>query len=197
MSNIIKLGNYNLKLANNPRIANIYGLIIYNDANPYIKKVLRDKDFWLSLDQVSGPSFPVFTIKPKEGNFKSERDGKSMDFLVELWNEPRENEELLNELKLDDTSELPMLLIFTSIDNEIVYAGFNIENENTDLTYKSLKNTLNSVKETISKFDFNQYNNAESLFREVTGNLDYIFTWKKVISGLDIIKKFKSYMNIV
>lgn len=50
----------NVKNANTSRL---YGFILYTDSDPYVKKVLRDDDFWDALDEKSGQNWPIFAAK--------------------------------------------------------------------------------------------------------------------------------------
>jgi len=75
-------------------IHDVFGVIIYTDGNPYTKKVLRDQDYWSALDCVSGPRWPVFAIRPVQGNYVHRRPtfgpgeiGVMVDIVSE-WHEP-------------------------------------------------------------------------------------------------------------
>ena len=47
-----------------PNLSRIYGFILYTEQDPYVAKVLRDDDFWKSLDSISGANWPIFAARP-------------------------------------------------------------------------------------------------------------------------------------
>lgn len=46
--------------------ANLFGIIAYTDANPNIKKVLRDSDYWDSFNHLSN-GWIIYAIRPEYG----------------------------------------------------------------------------------------------------------------------------------
>lgn len=59
------------------KTANIFGLIIYSERNPHIVKVLKDVDYWNSLNTRT-PGWIVFAVKPG-----SEYGGGNLDYIYE------------------------------------------------------------------------------------------------------------------
>lgn len=52
-------------------LSRIYGFILYTDKDPFVAKVLRDEDFWQALNSISGPSWPIFAVRPLiKGSFR-------------------------------------------------------------------------------------------------------------------------------
>jgi hypothetical protein len=46
----------------------LYGLIVYDETNPEIRKMLNDNDFWSGLSKASGDRLAVFAIRDKRTN---------------------------------------------------------------------------------------------------------------------------------
>ena len=44
----------------------VFAVILFTEADPFLVKVLRDSDLWEALDEVSGPRWVVFAIRPAE-----------------------------------------------------------------------------------------------------------------------------------
>ena len=96
-------------------IAEIFGVIIYTDKHANIKKVLRDEDYWNSFDELSGPHWLIFSIRPVPGKYvyPSPPPGVRVRArMVPVWKEPKENMKLLAEFELDYTSDDPQFLVF-------------------------------------------------------------------------------------
>lgn len=56
--------DFNIKLINDYLSpSNIYGFILFTDEHPYMKKVMRDEDFWLEFNEKSGVYWPIFSVK--------------------------------------------------------------------------------------------------------------------------------------
>ena len=70
-------------------IHNVFGIILYSNKNPLVKKVLRDKDYWQSLDAISGPRWPVLAMCPPPGryiyNSPPSNQGLQMMINVSKW----------------------------------------------------------------------------------------------------------------
>ena len=67
-------------------LSRIFGFILYTEKDPYVAKVLRDEDFWKSLDGISGDNWPIFAVRPMEkGYYQYSGDGKnSIGFMVQI-----------------------------------------------------------------------------------------------------------------
>lgn len=100
-------------------LVDIFGVILYTDLHANIKKVLRDQDYWSSLDELSGNNWAVFCIKPEAGrlDYADSRPGQ-LGLMIPVWKEPEENMSLLEEFEIDSTRDLPLLLVFTIASRE-------------------------------------------------------------------------------
>lgn len=199
MENSIKIGKYPLQLKTNTKnITKVYGLILYTESHPHVIKALRDDDYWNALDKNSGNKVAIFAIKPKQGRMVFPNFPKgTIGMMVKIWKEPNENNELIKELGITDTKKLPMLIMFTEFNNDFHYCGYKITSKDTPNTYKSINEILVNVNQTIEKIKPENLNDSESLFREIKGNLDYVFTWKKMDKNLTFIRKIKSFFKII
>ena len=54
-------------LENDPSVVKVFGAIIYSNRHPHIKKVLKDEDYWISLDDISGTRWTIFAARAVEG----------------------------------------------------------------------------------------------------------------------------------
>ncbi|SFF30481.1 hypothetical protein [Sunxiuqinia elliptica] len=178
--------------ANENELTKIMGFILFTDNNPYVKKVLRDDDFWQALDEISGNEWAIFSIKPKQGKIEIPTSkGNFLQMMVPVWKEPKENLKLMQEFDLKDTSKLPMLLIVSqNEEGEILKCEFPIENSNLDSVYNSLKEGIEIVKSTIDEI-LPQFKKNDEVFINVQRSIEYKLIWKKIHKGL----KFYSWIN--
>ncbi len=176
----LEIGSFNAEIINHSPIKGIFGILLYSKSNPYMLKVLRDKDFWNTLDENSGKLFPIFSIRPKDGEYeKHNNDEPSFGYFIPVWKEPKENLILLQELGIADTKSLPIFLIYTEIEGQQYYSAYKINGEDIDSTFKSINDFCIIVAETIENFDTKNLINNESIYREVTGNIEYLVSWQK------------------
>ena len=201
----IKIGNYPIEpqICIQGEVVQVYGLILYTDSHPNIKKALRDDDYWNALDVNSGSKIAIFAVKPDVGEYYRRRikvDPHSSVLMIptsEVWKEPERNKELLKELGLGDTKKLPLFIIFTEINGEPFYCAYKIDGNDANTIYHSINKIVTIMKNVVERFKPENLSNMDSLFREIKGDLEYIHQWQNFFTGLDTIKKIKSYLNLI
>jgi hypothetical protein len=127
--------------------ANLYGIILYTDAHAHIKKVLADHDYWLALDEVSGPRWVVYAARAAQGHLEwpKVRPG-ALGLMVPVWREPRENLELISGLGIDSSRDLPSLLVFACDEKDRVWRRFvKLSDASVLAAYDSLKVAMADV----------------------------------------------------
>ncbi len=95
-----------LKHRADAQLASLFGVILYCDANPHVKKFLRDQDYWRSFDSVSGRHLAVFAFRATA----PASQGLELGFMVELPGDPRANSELMEDLGLRSDQPLPAIV---------------------------------------------------------------------------------------
>lgn len=98
----------------------IFGVVLYTDRHPNIKKVLRDPDYWEALDEISGPVLQLFAIRTAQGRWDSGVPRGASGMLNGIWLEPQANLPLLKLFELNSTVGLPALVVFTWDSDEVV-----------------------------------------------------------------------------
>lgn len=132
-------------------ISSIFGVILYTEQHANIKKVLRDSDYWKSFDALSGPNWLVFSIRASKGlvEFPTSAPGV-MGYMVPVWKEPKENEEILNEFGLETSEDLPQLLVFAEgEDGEILKHSISLNDQSKDKSYASIKEAIGLITRAI------------------------------------------------
>lgn len=186
-------------------VLDVFGLILFTNAHPFVKKALRDDDLWASLGSVSGPRWPIFALRPKSGRYTSfPPTGFALNSLIELptvWEEPLENQIVLKELGVEDTSKLPLLLIFTKLRSGSIgqiYWRFK-PGDNVEECYKSLRDTIESARSAIDQVTAENIKNNDEVLElmrtahlqhrilEFASNIPTLASWAKEL--FDKLKK--------
>ncbi|SCY44544.1 hypothetical protein [Desulfoluna spongiiphila] len=176
-------------------IAHLFGVMLYTDEHPNIKKVLRDDDYWLSFNELTGDRFCVFSVRPQKGKYQYPSfPSGTMGMMVPLWREPSENTKLLKVFDLKDTQTLPMLLLFTKVEEEYLKIEVALEDSSIDAAYSSIRKELESSCIAINRIKKENLNNPEGLFAALSFNQDNKKSWQRIKKGLDIFGYIKGLL---
>lgn len=172
-------------------IVHAFGLILYTDSHPHLKKVLGDNDYWAALNEISGPKWPVFSIKPQQGTygFPNLPPGH-IGMMVQVWKEPRENKTLLSAFGLKSTEELPVLVVFCLGPEDSVWLhSISIKHDSVETAYSSLKGALDAATTAINDILPENSKNAEGIHAALDLTITSFKQWQLAKRGLDIFKK--------
>lgn len=183
----------------NSNTSRIYGFILYTESDPYVKKVLRDEDFWDALNEKSGPNWPVFAVRPlvKGGySFQAPSNPQAIGFMVQTWNEPRANYTVLRNFGLASSNDLPCFVAFMWDDNdELQSMSVPIRGNNMDDCYKSIK----EIVEVIAEAEYNvrpEYKRNVELFHIVVDELNAMQAKYTIKSLGKITKEFLDFFSV-
>lgn len=179
-------------------LSRIYGFILYTDKDPYVAKVLRDEDFWRSLDSISGDNWPIFAARPlQQGYYQTSGGGQGyIGFLVQTWIEPKENETIIKDFGLDDSKDLPLFVAFMWDDEDNLHeVTIPIEGKNTDEVYESLREIVDAITRVEAEI-LPQYKRTENVFRNVESEIKAKKFKRRVVKGVEIAKKLKDFFSV-
>lgn len=138
----------------------IFCLLLYTKKNPHVVKCLKDDDYWGSLNERSGKLFNIYAVRPKTGNYgisgNNSNNQLTMSFLISIWEEPSDNEELISELALSDTKDLPVIYFLNKDFGEAYTVP--IMGDNKEDIYNDIENIITKVYklEQKGKFTFEE-----------------------------------------
>ena len=155
------------------RTMNIFGIIVYTEEHPYIVKVLRDEDYWASLNAKT-KNWILYAIKPD----------KNHGHLTKEY--------LLPQLGITNSNELPMLVIVAiGPDRTLLQRNYPIDDKNEDIAYRSIEEQVSIVTAAASKI-IPEYMSSTNVHREVTKALESELAskkWKPMTEAfVDLIK---------
>lgn len=179
---------------NAPEQADIYGVVLYTESHPHVVKLLNDDTYWDALDRWSGQRWSVFATKAKQGAVElPEMPQGSFGYLVPVWKEPFENEQLLEFFELETTKDLPLLLIFSiSHEGDVLKTALKIADSSVEEAYETLRSALSSVSEALSKVHDENLKNTYGVYAAVSLTISDERTWSNVKNGLNIWRWLKS-----
>lgn len=176
--------------------ANIFGIILYTDSHPHIKKLLNDEDYWTALDEWSGPQWAVYSTRAIKGvcGFPEMPKGCS-GYMVPVWKEPRENKKIIDVFEIDSTERLPLLLVFAKDDDgEILKNEIKIPCSSVEEAYNSLKDELSKVSQAIKVVGPKNLNNSLGVHSAVTFAIQNKKDWDQLKNGIQIWQWLKSVL---
>jgi hypothetical protein len=171
-----------------PSVVKVFGAIIYSDRHPYIKKVLKDNDYWRALDEISGQRWAVFSARATEGHVEIKGGGPpgSLSMLVSVWVEPRENRKLIEYLQIDSTQK-PVFVIFTRLKTgEILKSILYLDDSSLENAYKRLGQIIGDLTSAVEKIDSENIKDVETVFNAINMTAESIRDWDTVRNVFDI-----------
>jgi hypothetical protein len=174
-------------------IVQAFGLILYTDRHVHIKKVLTDNDYWAALDEISGPRWPVFSIKPRQGTigFPDLPPGH-IGMMVPVWKEPRENKPLLQTFGLSSTEDLPKLVVYCSgPNNEVLSHAISLKDGSVEEAYGSLKAALEAATRAVEDIRPENSTNGEGIHAALSITITSHKQWELIKSGFNLFKLLK------
>lgn len=180
---------------NKEGVAQLFGILLYTDLHPHIVKVLRDDDYWRSFDELTGERFCVFSIKPAQGKYiVSGSAPGTRGMMIQYWEEPAANKEIINLLGINNTKNMPMLLLFTEIDGELLKIELELDHSSTEIAYNSIKKQLEFSSKALSQIKEENLNNPSGLYSALQLQVDDRAKWKTFKKAIDLYSYIKNIL---
>jgi hypothetical protein len=192
--------NWAIKLAEHWRtkegIVNAFGVILYTDEHPHIKKVLADQDYWDALHEISGEKWAIFSIKPKVGSYSYPKFPPGFTgLMVPVWKEPKENKPVLQEFELGSTEDLPQLVIFTHDENEeILQLSIKLEDKSVEQAYECLRAVIKAVATAIEHILPENIKKGEGVYAALDLAVSSYKQWQLIKRGVNFYKWIKDLL---
>ena len=146
--------------------ANLFGIIAFTDANPNIKKVLRDKDYWDCFDALSC-GWIIYAIQPEYGQRVSYLpSGKaSGESKFEF------NYDFLKDFGINDNEHFPMLIVSALAENEKIESiRVDIDDSTVEVAANNLRELITEITGVLQQID-DRYKSSKNVLREVEKDL--------------------------
>ncbi len=177
-------------------LVDIFGLILYTDEHANIKKVVSDEDYWASFHEISGKNWVIFSVRPRKGRYGfPEFEPGQLGMMCMVWKEPRENKQLLNMFGLNDTKELPLLVVYThDAQNNILSNSIKLDDNSPDTAYNSTKKALQVVTNAVDRIGPEYRKNSEGVSNAVDMAISSHKQWIMIKKGLNFYSWIKGIM---
>lgn len=177
------------------KVAHMFGVVLYTEEHPNIKKVLRDEDYWAAFNEITGHDFAVFSIRPVKGGHAFPKFPRgSMGMMVPIWVEPRENLEILKIFELEDTKDLPMLLLFTEVRGSYLSIKLPIKDTSVDIAYETIRAQLEFSCNAISRVKRENLDSPHGLYAALSLRQDDRLKWNFLRQGVGLYKNLKDLL---
>ncbi len=176
--------------------ANLFGVIVYTDAHAYIKKVLRDDDYWQALDEISGPRWAVLAVRANKGQYGFPDLGPGqIGMMYMVWKEPRANKELLETFEINSTEKLPVIVVFAQDQGGEVYRTIlKIDDSSEENAFTSIKEILATVANALEKVDEDNLQKGVRAYHAVGYSISNYKEWKMLRRGFKTLERIKSWI---
>lgn len=177
-------------------VAALFGIILYTDAHPNVKKVLRDEDYWRALDEVSGPKWPVFSIRALPGRLEYPSPPPGVLFeMIPVWREPAENLELIEIFEIDSTRRLPVLVVFTEENEEMLSRTVvPLTDESPNAAFSTLREVIATVADALKGVAEENLRNRAGVMTAVNYALESYRDRKRIRKGYAILKEIRDWL---
>ena len=165
----------------------IYGFILYTRRHANVVNFLQNSNYWGCLDDISGPNWPIFSVRPlAQGRSEIKGGGPSgtIGMMISTWNEPNENRKILDFFELSESKDLPCFVGFIWDDrDELQQFIWPINETSVDSVYASLKRIVTIISEAEEK---------------VADNLKCSeYVWEEVIKAVNADKSLMNKLKIM
>lgn len=179
-------------------ISRIYGFILYSEKDPYVAKVLRDEDFWKSLDAISGANWPIFAARPLQKGFFTTKGftPNGIGMLIQTWDEPIVNNTVLDYFGLQDSRDLPLFVAFMWDDNDnLNQVSIHINGNSVDSAYSSLKEIV-TVISNVEAAILPEYKGTVNVFRNVKTAIEALDWRMKAANRGKVVAKIADFLRV-
>lgn len=175
----------------------VFGVLVYTDTHANVKKMLRDDDYWAALDEVSGPVWAVFSVRALQGEWEMPRPPPGVVGLMQpVWKEPAANKELLEAFELRNTKDLPALVVFATVGEELYQTAVKIDDSTVEGAYSSLKSALLTVSTAIERVRDTDRGDLDRILGAVERALRRERMWKRVRDAYRVLRELRGWLPV-
>lgn len=177
----------------------IYGFILYTKSHPYVVKTMKDQEFWKALDKISGPNWPIFSVKPKNRKattFRHHDSINKLEMMVPTNISPCDNMELLSFFGITDMNMLPCFMAFIwDDDGKLRTIACKIASKPETAVYDSLEEIVKIITKVEAKIP-EEDKTTELLFQKVEKALKMRNFKYVILDAIQTIKDIKDFIGL-
>lgn len=177
----------------------IYGFILYTSSHPFVVKTLKDQEFWNALDEISGPNWPIFSVKPKYRKYTSYRRHNpigTLEMMVPTSVYPSNNKEFLNFFGITDIDMLPCFVAFVwDDDDKLRTIACKIASKPVKAVYDSLEEIVKIISKVEAQIP-EEDKTTELIFQKVEKALKMRNFKYVILDAIQTIKDIKDFIGL-
>lgn len=177
----------------------IYGFILYTSSHPYVVKTMKDQEFWNALDEISGPNWPIFSVKPKYRKYISYRRHNpigTLEMMVPTSVSPSNNKEFLNFFGITDIDMLPCFVAFVwDDDDKLRTIACKIASKPVKAVYDSLEEIVKIISKVEAQIP-EEDKTTELIFQKVEKALKMRNFKYVILDAIQTIKDIKDFIGL-
>ena len=165
-----------------------FAFILYNFENPQLWKVLNDREYWLSLNDISGEYITVFSlnyIEPKKLRKHQQDEFRGLEYLTNISTDLNPSEgakELIQKYFGTEIKVKYPAVLFFQVDNNSVIDSLLVElkEEMIEPAFLELKEYLKSSVEALKQITPENRGNIKEIFDCLESNVKSTQSVKKI-----------------
>ena len=187
-----------------------FAFLAYDFEDNTITQMLKNKDYWATLDKISGKYLSIFYLNTRDDYFKKrqrqiyneekrKRNSNSskgyISFLVPLTMKPTPidvvNNHLKEEFNIESQVDTPFVVFFQTDGEEIIdYFVVQLKKEKLEESFLELKKHIELATNSLSKITKNNFQNHQEIFNQVKLSIEggqfYEFVKTKIVPRIKI-----------
>lgn len=141
--------------------ANLFGIIAYTDANPNIKRLLRDKDEWDNIDYISS-GWIIYAIRPEYGQrvaYSGDEDVRTRPYCGFEFDYG-----FLQDFGIESSERFPMLIVCAlTVDGKIESVRIPIDDSSQETAAANIKDIVEEVTFVVKSVEVPDKNSTQVL----------------------------------
>jgi hypothetical protein len=142
-----------------------FSFILYDFTNPHLVKILKDQDYWLALNKISGEYLTVFSLHYE---FKRKRRPNIAPMLLSLpidWNPSEGTNKLIKNYFGNISVRYPAILFFQVNDNSVIDSLLiELKEEEIEKAFLELKGYIKSAVDALKGISAGNRQNYREVF---------------------------------
>ena len=124
----------------------LFGIILFTEAHPHVVMMLKDRDYYAALDEITGEQIAVFATMLFRGEYTYPSPPPGvLAHMVPIWKEPAENKKVLTWFDIRDSRALPLFVVFTVDGDELYYQLYPLKSESPQEVFNSFREVLSAI----------------------------------------------------
>jgi hypothetical protein len=167
----------------------LFGIILFTEAHAHMVKMLKDRQYYAALDEISGDQVVVFATMLFRGEYEyPEPPPNSFAMMKQIWKEPKENEKVLSWFGVKDSRHLPMFVLFGVIENELYHQNHPLQSASVEDAFNSLQQVLSAISVQVQE---SKGTDRKELFKKAQWEIKKLQAKQKVRDILGTISQFR------